>query len=337
MAVYTQLANDDIRSFLSRYDLGTLIAFEGIRGGVENTNYFLDIAPHSSVAGAQSARRYVLTIFEYLPESSLPFFIDYTDELKSAGLPVPAVVRDRCGQGIQKLKGKSAVLAPCLPGRHLDRLTADHCQQMGQLLGQIHKTGLDSSLKQRNIRGIHWLDSQQRRLFNLIPAAQAQYMKAQWQQIKTELESQDELPQGLIHGDLFHDNVLFTDNRLTGVIDFYQSCHDYLLYDLAVTVNDWCISPDLELDEVKTVALLQAYGAVRPLTAAEEAAWPLMLRLAAFRFWISRIITFVHPEREPGPLQQQALQDCFLDPAKFQDMLALRNQRCLPLPCSLRC
>ncbi len=321
MAVYTRLDKKGICSLLSRYHLGELVTFQGIAGGVENTNYFLDIAT------PLHTQRYVLTIFEYLPESSLPFFIDYTDELNSAGLPVPAAIRDKQEKAVQRIKGKPAVIVPCLPGEHLKKLNGNHCQQVGELLGKIHQAGLQSRLKQSNIRGIDWLDTQQKRLSNLLPKEEVHYMQEQWQGIKNELPSTSELPKGLIHGDLFHDNALFTGDKLTGVIDFYQSCHDYLLYDLAVTVNDWCINSDLELDHLKTSALLKAYASVRPFTPTEQDAWPLMLRLAAFRFWISRIITFVHPEQAIDSAHQQMLERCFLDPRKFKAMLELRNIR----------
>ncbi len=320
MAVYTRLNQQDITSLLTQYNLGKLVSYQGIEGGVENTNYFLDIdaAGHSS--------RYVLTLFEYLPENSLPFFIDFTDELNVAGIPVPAAVRDQQGNALHQLKDKPALMVPCLPGKLPSSLTLHHIHQIGGLLGKIHKVGMRSSLKQKNHRGLDWLDEQQKRLFPLLPEEDAQFMQAQWQSIRQGLSALSPLPEGLIHGDLFHDNTLFTDDTLTGVIDFYQAGHDVLVYDIAVTANDWCLcKDDLTLDTEKTTALLNSYTAVRPLTREEKKAWPLMLRLAAFRFWVSRIITFVHPETPVNEAHSRTLQRGYLDPNTLKEMLKLRN------------
>ena len=321
MAVYTRLSKQDICSLLALYDLGELENYKGIAGGVENTNYFLDIRTNNTV------QRYVLTLFEYLPENSLPFFIDYTDELKAEGLPVPAAIRDRAGNALHKVMNKPALIVPCFPGHQPDSISVKHCEQLGSLLGKIHKTGLSSSLKQPNQRGITWLNNQQKRLSNLLPRDDAEYMKDQWQQITAELAEHTQLPKGLIHGDLFHDNTLFSNDQLTGVIDFYQASYDYLLYDLAVTVNDWCIRDDLELDQEKTTLLLTNYAAIRPFTLAEKKAWQLMLKLAAFRFWVSRIITFVHPEKPFDSAHKTTLEQSFLDPDKFKFMLEKRNKQ----------
>ena len=155
-------------------------------------------------------------------------------------------------------------------------------------------------------------------------------MQELWLEITSELSGFKQLPTGLIHGDLFHDNVLFENNKITGIIDFYNACHDYQLYDLAVTVNDWCINPDLSLNDNRLTALTRAYSLVRPFTGEEKQAWPLMLRLAAFRFWISRIITFVHPEQEVDKEHQENQISNFKDPEDFKNMLLLRRQESIP-------
>ncbi len=319
MAVYTQLNQEDIRFLLSKYELGELQKFHGIEGGVENTNYFLDITT------SQSTRRYVLTLFEYQPQHTLHFFVDYIDELKIAKLPVPNAIRDKSGKALQTVKHKPALIVPCLPGHHIEHTTSQHCQQVGELLGTIHKAGLSSKLRQSNHRGLDWLDAQQQRLNPLLSGNDACYMREQWLDISQAIGKLPELPKGLIHGDLFHDNILFKDNQLSGVIDFYQSCYDYLLYDLAVTVNDWCLADNLELDIKRTAVLTKAYASIRPFTKEEKQAWPLMLRLAAFRFWISRIITFVHPEKAVDLPHQASLSRNFLDPDKFKIMLKKRT------------
>ena len=321
MSVYTNLTKQDIEQLLARYDIGTLISFKGIDGGVENTNYFLD------VGNKRQQQRYVLTLFEYLPAETLPFFIDYTDALKSSQLPVPNPIRDRQNLALHTVKGKPALIVECFRGQHpnADNLTSSQCRQVGAMLAKIHMAGQDAALHQENQRGLLWLDNQQRRLTTLLSPDDANFLTEQWANIFTALKPLDSLPKGLIHGDLFHDNVLLEQGRISAIIDFYQACHDWLIYDLAVTANDWCLADNLELDHKRLTALIEAYTAVRPLTEGEKKAWPLMLRLAAFRFWISRLITFVYPETPPDVEHQKNQIRQFLDPNKFKHMLKLRT------------
>lgn len=320
MAVYTPLNKQDMCSLLSRYNLGEFDAYTAITEGVENTNYFLDIKT------SQSIKRYVLTLFEYQDKHTLAFFIAITTKLQRSGLCVPAAIPDKNDQILQTVKGKPAVIVPCLPGQHPQQTTVEHCKQIGEVLASIHKTQTSDSLYQTNHRGLKWMHTQQQRLSCLRPNQEALYMKQQWQDISSQLNKLS-LPKGIIHGDLFTNNALFVKGQLTGIIDFYQSCYDILLYDVAVSVNDWCIIDNLELDHKKTTALLTQYAAIRPFTQEEKKAWPLMLRLAAFRFWISRIITFIHPEKPATDTQMTALKQHFLNPDKFKNMLELRSKR----------
>lgn len=320
MSVYTHLTQQDIEQLLIRYDLGDLTSFRGIESGVENTNYFLDIDDKGN------RQRYVLTLFEYLPADTLPFFIHYTDELKAFGLPVPNPIRDKSGVALQSVKGKPALIVQCFAGQHPDagNLSLDQCQQIGAMLAKIHKAGQGSSLYQENQRGLAWLDAQQKRLIPLLGQDDARFMAEQWQNISDALQAFDNLPTGLIHGDLFHNNVLFDQGRISAVIDFYQSCNDWLIYDLAVTVNDWCLTDSLELDDQRTNVLMDAYAQVRPFTEDEKKAWPLILQLAAFRFWISRLVTFIYPESTMDQQHQGSLIRQFLDPNEFKEILRLR-------------
>ena len=322
MSVYTHVTADDIESLLQHYTIGSLQHFTGIEGGVENTNYFIDV---ESPDGRQT--RYVLTLFEYLTENSLPFFINFTTELKAGGLSVPAPVRDNQGRALHRLREKPCLISPCIPGEHIDVLDELNCQQIGHQLANIHLIGQESSLKQENQRGLAWLDRQVSRLAPLISKADAELMHRQWQEITSELKQYDQLPEGLIHGDLFYDNVLFDDGHITGIIDFYNACHDWLLYDVAVTVNDWCLNEDLSLNDNRLTALTRAYTSIRPFTVQEKQAWPVMLRLAAFRFWISRIITFVHPEQAIDKEHQANQVLDFKDPDEFKKILILRGNK----------
>ena len=324
MSVYTHLSASDIQSLLSHYDLGTLHDFTGIESGVENTNYFIDLQ------SSDTQQRYVLTLFEYLPEDTLPFFIDFTTELSEGGLQVPAPVKDKQGVALHTLKGKPCLISPCFSGRHLQTIQAEHCCQIGARQAKLHQIGLQSSLHQENQRGVFWLKHQVERLSPLLSEDDARLMASVWQTISSELSRFSELPRGLIHGDLFHDNVLFEQSRITGIIDFYNACHDFLLYDLAVTVNDWCINPDFSLNDNRLTAMTQAYSEVRPFTSQEKEAWPLMLQLAAFRFWVSRLITFVHPEQEVDKEHQENQILNFKDPDEFKKMMCLRHQEDIP-------
>lgn len=324
MSVYTHLNVQDIHFLLAQYDIGELVSFTGIEDGVENTNYFVKVQKQ----GVE--QKYVLTLFEYLPEAALPFFIDFTDELDRGGLPVPNPVRNQQGNALHQVKEKPALIASCFKGGHIKELDIHHCQQIGQLLAKIHLIGQSSSLQQENQRGIHWLNDQQQRLQSLLKQEDADCMKQQWLSITEALNQVQELPEGLIHGDLFHDNVLFDDDRITGVIDFYNACHDWLIYDLAVTANDWCLNPDLTLDPLRCQALTMAYASIRPFTPEEQHIWPTMLRLAAFRFWVSRIITFIHPEEEVDNQHEQSLVRNFKDPDEFRDILMNRVHSNIP-------
>ncbi len=318
MAVYTQLSREDVHAFLAQYEVGDLSNYKGIESGVENTNYFVDTRTATGEQG-----RYVLTLFEYLPAETLPFFTDLTDLLASHQLPVPAAIRDREGRALKTLKGKPALLQPCLPGAAVDLITSSHCAAVGDILARIHLAGQQDRITQDNQRGIAWLRRQQERMIPLMPRADGQLLQATWQKLEDELFPRAaELPTGLIHGDLFHDNVLFSDYRITGVIDFYNACTDWLLYDLAVTVNDWCNMPrDVEFDPMRLDALLRAYAKVRPFTAAEKELWPLVLQLAATRFWISRLYTFVLPEEGNVCADADDAVRGFKDPDEFRDLL----------------
>ncbi len=318
MAVYTQLSREEVQTFLAQYDVGDLEGYKGIASGVENTNYFVDTCTADGEQG-----RYVLTLFEYLPQETLPFFIDLTDLLAQHQLPVPAAIRDRDGNALKTLKGKPALLQPCLPGADVSLITSSHCAAVGDMLARIHVAGQQDKVQQENQRGIDWLRQQQARMVPLMPRADGQLLQATWKKLEDELFPRAaELPTGLIHGDLFHDNVLFTGYDITGVIDFYNACTDWLLYDLAVTVNDWCNMPrDVEFDPMRLDALLRAYAKVRPFTAAEKELWPLVLQLAATRFWISRLYTFVLPEEGNVCADADDAVRGFKDPDEFRDLL----------------
>jgi len=287
MAVFTALTRADAAGFLTQFSLGELTALEGISSGIENTNYFLDT----------TQGRYVLTIFERLDFKQLPFYLELMRHLARHGLPVPAPQENRSGALMSEIRGKPAAIVTRLPGRAVSEPSADHCALVGDILARMHRAGADFPLFQPHLRGIGWWKDSVPRLEPHIP-------DDTFHELADELIFQDSffrssrferLPQGPIHADLFRDNVLMVrhDGRdvIGGVIDFYFAGCSILLFDLAVTMNDWCIDAATgAFDGPRARALLDAYHAVRPLTDDEHECWRTVLRAAALRFWISRLV-----------------------------------------------
>lgn len=330
MSVYTHLKQQDIEAFLAHYNQGALVDFRGIEAGVENSNYFVN----TQVAGESDIRPFVLTLLECQSREQLPFVIDFMTLLADNGLPVPTPVRTWEGETLLTLKGKPCLLQPRMPGVHLEKqeTTAPKCFTMGRYLASIHRIGQSASISQENLRGFSWIQAQVDRLAPLLSEEMCAFLTEQWQAILQALEPFDSLPKGLIHADLFFDNVLFDNGEVSGIIDFFQSCHDWLMYDVAVAVNDWCLKDDLTLDAEKTEAFFEGYQSVRLFTLEEKQAWPTIQRLACLRFWLSRLVTFVYPEYHHDSYQNDDAVRRFLDPEKFRAMLMLRTTRVQPLP-----
>lgn len=314
MSVYTHLTFDEIAQLLTKYDIGSLKHFEGIAAGVENTNYFIDV-----LAANNQTTRYVLTLFEFLPVEIIPFFTAITDHLVNHQLPVPLAIKDKQGTSLHWLQDKPCLIQRCLAGKQVNTPTTDNCSAVGTILGKMHHAGLQAGISQQNQRGLPWLLAQAKRLQNLVSPENAALLQQQAHHFDVFFKQNSSLEQGIIHGDLFHDNVLFTENTISGVIDFYNACTDYLLYDLAVTANDWCRLPNQTLDPEKVKALVHAYGQIRPFSDEDKLAWPVMLEFASFRFWVSRIITFEYPE-EHLPQNEDAVVKP-KDPNEFKQLM----------------
>ncbi len=277
MAVFTSVSEAELTAWLGDYSLGQLLELQGIASGIENTNYFV----------TTSNGRFVLTLFEILTADELPFYLNLMAHLARHGIPCPNPVANRANQFLGKLNGKPACIVSRLSGKSTTEPNSAQCAAIGAMLGQMHIAGQSFSQVMPNPRGAAWraatapqvrpfLDAQQAALLEKEVVLHAQQKYAQ-------------LPQGVIHADLFRDNVLLEENRVGGLIDFYFACSDALLYDVAITVNDWCMNADGTLDMAKTQAFLRAYYAERPLLDNEREAWPLLLRAAALRFWLSRL------------------------------------------------
>lgn len=277
MSVFTKVSHAELQDFLRQYPLGPVLGFQGIGEGVENTNYYVD-----TVDG-----RFVLTLFERLDHADLPFFLGLMEHLAGRGVPCPKPLHTHSGATLTQVNGKPAALVQRLTGQSVLFPSAAQCAAVGALLATMHLGAADFAGRAQNSRGAGWRRATAEKLLPVVDAPTAAL-------IRDELEAQAgldlaALPQGVIHADLFRDNVLFVDERLTGVIDFYYACSDALLYDLAVTVNDWCFDIRGGLNTELARWLITRYAALRQVTPAERAAWPLVLRAAAFRFWLSRL------------------------------------------------
>ncbi|NMG65837.1 homoserine kinase [Azoarcus indigens] len=276
MSVFTPLPESTLATWLRGYAVGRLVELKGIAAGVQNSNFFV----------TTTLGRYVLTLFEAIPRAELPYYLHLMAHLARHGLPVPAPIADRDNEYLGTLEGKPAVLVMRLPGQSVMAPGEQHCARVGAMLAGLHLAGQSYGRRQENPRGPAWRAATATEVRGFLPAEEQALLD-------TELAFQAQvdsaaLPAGAIHADLFRDNVLWDGDHIGGVIDFYFAGHDSLLFDVAVTVNDWCATADGKLDAARCAALLTAYQAERPFTAAERLAWPAMLRAAALRFWLSR-------------------------------------------------
>jgi len=277
MSVFTPVSDSDARQLLERYSLGDLERLEGIAQGVENTNYFL----------TTTTGEYVLTLFEHIPREDLPFYVGLMDHLSHHEVACPEPMHMDDGEMIAHVNGKPAIIASRLPGKPDPKPGEHACREAGRILAAIHvaAVGYDASLD--NARGREWRESFAEAVAPRIPRAQAELIASENRY--QGMHDDSVLPQGVIHGDYFHDNVLWDAEGRGGVIDFYFACDDILLYDVAIAVNDWCVNPDATLDHHRAHAFIHGYSMLRPLEALERELWPAMLRRAALRTWLGRL------------------------------------------------
>jgi homoserine kinase type II len=308
MSVYTLVTAEELAAWLTRYALGAVRAFEPIAAGIENTNYFL----------TTDKARYVLTLYERLPAEELPFYLNLMAHLARAGVAVPAPEPDRTGALWSFLNGKPAGLVARLDGAPVEHPGIAHCAAVGRALADLHVAAREYRGRLNNRRGPGWWRQAARAVRprlspeqNALIAAELKYQSS---------FAKTKLPHAAIHGDLFCDNVLFTGDCVSGIIDFGFAATDALAYDLAITVNDWCLQPDDalsgHLDPERVRALVGAYDAVRPLEFDERALWGPLLRAAALRFWLSRLYDLHIPR--PGELTHAH------DPGSFERILKSR-------------
>jgi homoserine kinase type II len=282
MAVYTDVTAEDLAAFLAGYDIGELLAYKGIAEGVENSNFLV----HTSRGN------FILTLYERrVAVHDLPFFLALMEHLAQRGITCPQPVKNRKGEVLGRVAGRPAAIITFLDGMWIRRPSAGHCAALGGALAGLHLAGLDFERRRANTLSVDgWrplyefcrkrANEVQRDLDTLL-AKELDHLESAWPR---------QLPQGVIHADLFPDNVFFLGDRLSGLIDFYFACTDALAYDVAICLNAWCFEADHSYNVTKGRGLLAAYAAVRPLAAAEREALPLLARGAAMRFLLTRLV-----------------------------------------------
>jgi len=292
MAVYTEISDDEIDRFVATYDIGTVVSLKGIAEGVENSNFLLvtEKGPH------------ILTLYEKrVDPNDLPFFIGLMEHLARRGLTCPQPVRNRAGEALGEVSGRPAAIVTFLEGMWIRRPRVEHCAAVGAALAELHIAGDGFALTRRNalsVPGWRPLFDRSRELADTVTpglveliAAELDVLEARWP---------TDLPAGVIHADLFPDNVFFLRGKLSGLIDFYFACNDFFAYDAAICLNAWCFEADGALNVTKARALLGAYEKTRPFSAAERAALPLLARGSALRFLLTRLYDWLNVP--PGAL-----------------------------------
>ena len=286
MAVYTEVSDSQLAAFMEQYDLGDPLALMPIAEGVENSNYRL----------ATTTGPYILTIYEKrVDRADLPFFLGLMEHLSAGGIPCPLPIQGRNGEALREVNGKAAAIITFLEGGWPRKISPNHCRGLGAAMAQMHLAGTDFTLSRPNslsMRG--WRDvfqSVEGRADEVAPGLAAEIaneldvIEANWP---------NDLPAGVIHADLFPDNVFFRGEALSGIIDFYFACNDFFAYDLAICLNAWCFEPDLSFNVTKAKLMLSSYRKVRPFSEIEVANLPLLARGAALRFLLTRLHDWLH-------------------------------------------
>ena len=304
MSVFTRVTESEVSAWLTRFSVGSMRALTPISEGIENTNYFLSTADGE----------FVLTLYERVPAEDLPFYLNFTAHLAKSGVAVPAPVADRTGGLFSILNGRPAALTQRIAGRPNLQPSALHCASVGRELGRLHKASGSFRTRISNKRGPAWTLATSRSVRAFVSHDQKTLIE---NELKFQRERrQTRLPNGAIHADLFRDNVLFDDDRLSGLIDFGFAATDEFAYDLAITANDWCVKVDGRFDTALLAALLTSYSDERPLSDAEQVAWPALLRAGALRFWLSRLYDLHLPRAAEINTPH--------DPSAFERILRLR-------------
>jgi len=287
MAVYTEISDDELDDFLGQYDIGQALSCKGIAEGVENSNYLL----HTDTGF------YILTLYEKrVHKDDLPFFLGLMDHLASGGFISPTPIAAKEGDSLKEVAGRPAAIIEFLDGRSIRRPTPRHCSLLGETLAQLHTVGSSFKLSRPNTLSINsW-----RPLFESCQASETGSMPSQiFSEISEELAYLEkhwpsDLPSGVIHADLFPDNIFFLNDQVSGVIDYYFACNDFFAYDLAICLNAWCFETDGSFNITKARTLLNGYRAVRPFSEEEMQYLPLLCRGASLRFLLTRLYDWLN-------------------------------------------
>ena len=310
MAVYTDVTDDELRHYLTAFDLGEVLSFKGIAEGVENSNFFL----HTTQAS------FILTLYEKrVAEHDLPFFIALMEHLAERGLNCPVPVRDREGRALARLAGRPAAIVTFLEGLAVARPAALHCRAVGAALARLHEAGRDFAMSRANALALAGWGP----LFARAEGDADRVAPGLAARIRAELDELGDiwprgLPSGIIHADLFTDNVFFVGEALSGLIDFYFACQDAFAYDLAICLNAWCFEQDGSFNVTKGRAMISGYEGVRRLQPAEVAALPLLARGSALRFMLTRLVDWLNVP--PGALVRPK------DPLEYDRKLAFHRR-----------
>ena len=286
MAVYTEVGDDELRAFVALYDIGEVLSCKGIAEGVENSNFLV----------ATTRGNFILTLYEKrVTPADLPFFIALMEHLAQQGVACPTPIRGRDGLALRELCGRPAAMVTFLPGMWPHRILPFHCAAVGQALAALHHAGAAFAMRRKNDLSV----SGWRRLFDSCRPRADEVRPGLAEELGRELAELEgawpcDLPTGIIHADLFPDNVFFRDREVSGLIDFYFACTDFLAYDLAICLNAWCFEADGSLNVTKSRLLLDGYRRARPLTPAELLALPLLARGSALRFALTRLYDWLN-------------------------------------------
>ena len=302
MSVYTVVERSELEAFLQSFQVGSLVSYEGITAGIENTNYFV-----TTIAG-----EFVLTVFEFTPASELPFFLELMGYLAEQGIASAHPLPDENGRYLQRLKGKPAALVHRLKGASVTTPNVGHCAAIGAAMASMHQAADRFSEYRVNDRGPQWQTSTAKLVSPKLNRADCALLKeslSEQQSIRF-----DTVPTGVIHADLFRDNALFESHDLSGIIDFYYAHNGPLIYDLAVTVVDWCLNARDEFAASEAVKLVNAYDEIRSVSDYERESWPYQVRATGLRFWLSRLKDKHFPRegslthtKDPEPFKQVLL------------------------------
>lgn len=301
MSVYTSVSDDEMRNFLRDYHIGRFINLQGIAQGVTNSNYFL----------TTTQGRYVLTVFEAMAQTELPFYLELTQHLSTHNVACPAPIARTDGRLDSTLAGKPACLVTCLSGSDTSSPSVQQCFNTGAMLAKMHLAGSNFPQKMPNPRYTNWWQEASKRLSPFLNPKDQQLLQTEIAFF--DQHEQTNLPSGIIHADLFRDNVLLDGEQVAGFIDFYYACNGNFMYDLAIAVNDWARRADNHIDQNLQQAFICGYDTIRPRTPAEQDYFPIVQRAACIRFWVSRLLDYHFP---------QAGEITFIkDPNAFRDLL----------------